>query len=153
MMALLDSLYALITSIAIGNTDMHLKKWSVIYRDGRTPALAPVYDYVCTSIYEIDGRNELALKLGTTRRFSQIDRDTFDNFARRADLSSHVVTIAAKTMCDRILDTWATYRQKLEHLPAVRSRIDELLGTVPLFHKKTVVATTEPSDAAHEELA
>jgi serine/threonine-protein kinase HipA len=25
---------------------MHLKNWSLLYRDGRTPTLAPGYDYV-----------------------------------------------------------------------------------------------------------
>ena len=34
----------------VGNGDMHLKNWSTIYPgDGRTPALAPVYDVLSTT--------------------------------------------------------------------------------------------------------
>ena len=38
-------------SILIGNGDMHLKNWSLLYLDGRTPVLSPAYDFVSTVHY------------------------------------------------------------------------------------------------------
>lgn len=35
----------------LGNTDAHLKNWALIYPDGRTPCLAPLYDPVCVAAF------------------------------------------------------------------------------------------------------
>lgn len=37
--------------ILMGNTDAHLKNWALIYKDGSTPALAPLYDPVSVSAF------------------------------------------------------------------------------------------------------
>src|SRR5262249_52778821 len=37
--------------VLTGNGDMHLKNWSLLYRDGRTPTLSPAYDLVSTVPY------------------------------------------------------------------------------------------------------
>lgn len=37
--------------ILLGNTDAHLKNWALLYPDGRTPQLAPVYDPVCVTAF------------------------------------------------------------------------------------------------------
>ncbi len=39
----------LVAFILMGNTDAHLKNWALIYPDGVTPQLAPVYDPVCVA--------------------------------------------------------------------------------------------------------
>src|SRR5690606_31827552 len=41
----------LVFNTLIGNADMHLKNWSLIYPDRRTAALAPAYDFVSTIPY------------------------------------------------------------------------------------------------------
>src|SRR3546814_4050742 len=38
-------------SVLIGNGDMHLKNWSLIYPDRRRPILAPAYDLLSTLPY------------------------------------------------------------------------------------------------------
>ncbi len=86
--ALQDFVRRLVFTMAIGNTDMHLKNWSVIYRDARTPALAPAYDYLCASAYKIAGRNELALNLGGVKAFAAIDDTVFERFATTAKSES-----------------------------------------------------------------
>ena len=40
----------------IGNADMHLKNWSLIYPDRRAAMLAPAYDFVSTIAYLPDDR-------------------------------------------------------------------------------------------------
>jgi serine/threonine-protein kinase HipA len=36
-------------NLLIGNGDMHLKNWSLIFSEQITPELAPAYDFVSTT--------------------------------------------------------------------------------------------------------
>lgn len=54
-------------SVSIGNGDMHLKNWSLLYPDGRAPVLSPAYDFVATLPY-IAG-DQQALTFGGKPRF------------------------------------------------------------------------------------
>jgi len=150
--ALQEFVRRLVFSAAIGNTDMHLKNWSVIYRDTRTPSLAPCYDFLSASAYNIAGRNELALNLGGTKAFSTIDEAAFERFAYRADVSTRLVLTAARDMRERILTTWPTISQHLRSdLPFVHDRIEELLDTIPLF-KKTQAHAATAAEKQHQEV-
>lgn len=61
--SLLEFTRRLAFSILISNGDYHLKNWSLIYRDGRVPSLAPAYDLVSTAHYLASQRTEdLGLK-------------------------------------------------------------------------------------------
>ncbi|MEO8735394.1 MAG: HipA domain-containing protein [Edaphobacter sp.] len=51
----------LIFNAGIGNNDMHLKNWSLMYPDRRTPQLAPAYDFVSTVHYIADDRLALSI--------------------------------------------------------------------------------------------
>ena len=73
----------LVVNLLIGNGDAHLKNWSVIYRDGITPQLAPAYDLVSTIHYVSNDR--LALNLGGEKRFEAINETHFDRLARRME--------------------------------------------------------------------
>lgn len=147
-----DFVRRLVFSIAIGNTDMHLKNWSLIYRDARAPTLAPCYDYLCASAYNIAGRNELALTLGGRKAFSTIDDDAFVRMAERADLSSRIVLTAAHDARERILTAWPQVGVNLrEGLPFVYERIEELLRTIPFFTNRRAQAVGA-SEPAHQEI-
>jgi serine/threonine-protein kinase HipA len=151
--ALQDFVRRLVFTIAIGNTDMHLKNWSLIYRDKRTPELSPAYDYVCASAYDIAGRNELALNLGGTKAFSTIDQDTFVRFARRADLAPALVLAAARDMRERILATWPQTNALLkDEAPFVYARIDQLLSSIPFFAGKPASSSLQDGHQ-HEEIS
>jgi serine/threonine-protein kinase HipA len=58
--------------VLIGNGDMHLKNWSLLYPDGRTPVLSPACDLVATFPYIPN--DSLALTFGGSRSLSEIDR-------------------------------------------------------------------------------
>jgi len=62
----------LVFSVLIGNGDMHLKNWSLLYPDGRTPVLSPACDLVATFPYIPN--DSLALTFGGSRSLSEIDR-------------------------------------------------------------------------------
>lgn len=63
---------------------MHLKNWSLLYPDRRTPVLSPAYDLVATLPY-IRG-DELALSFGKSRSLSEITQDQVRRFADAARL-------------------------------------------------------------------
>ncbi len=41
----------LVAFALMGNTDAHWKNWALLYPDGRTPSLAPIYDPVCVAAW------------------------------------------------------------------------------------------------------
>jgi serine/threonine-protein kinase HipA len=120
----------LVFNALIGNADAHLKNWSLIYPDGRLPKLAPAYDLVGTTAY-IPG-DRLALSLGETKVFADIDLERVRRFAERAGLPVRLVLQTARETAAKVRDLWPTH----EPLRALPKRILEAIGahinTVPL---------------------
>lgn len=84
----------------IGNTDGHIKNFSLLYSDSlRTCRLAPAYDVVSTAVYESSTR-EMALGIGDQYDLNRIDRRCFEEEAVRAGLGQ---AMAMKRL-DRLAD-------------------------------------------------
>ena len=67
-------------SCLLGNGDAHLKNFSLLYaRPGDPPTLSPIYDVVCTQVYELEAKS-LALKMNKSQEFP--DRRGILRFAR-----------------------------------------------------------------------
>lgn len=79
-----EFLRRLVFSVLIGNGDMHLKNWSLLYPDDRTPVLSPAYDFVSTVPY-ITG-DKLALGFGGSRSLDAVTKDQVRRFADAARL-------------------------------------------------------------------
>lgn len=90
-----------------GNGDAHLKNWSLIYRDGRTPRLAPAYDLVPTILYPRLPR-ELALSLGARRAFSDIDHRTFARLADTCGIARDVVDGWVRSQVTATMDAFTS---------------------------------------------
>jgi len=100
----------LVFSILIGNADMHLKNWSLLYPDGRTPVLSPAYDLVATLPY-ISG-DQLALNFGGSRSLSGISLDQIRRFADTARLPlSPVLELVIETV-ERTVEAWKKLNEK-----------------------------------------
>ena len=113
----------LVFSVLIGNGDMHLKNWSLLYPDGRTPVLSPAYDFVATVPY-IPG-DKLALNFGGSRSLNEITVDQVRRFADRARLPASPVWEIVREMVERTAAAWKTLDQK-DILPAkMRKAIDK----------------------------
>jgi serine/threonine-protein kinase HipA len=72
--------------IASGNGDAHLKNWGLLWGDRNRPTLVPCYDLVSTIALENMGWQRrggprLALRLGTTHRFADLDDEMLECFA------------------------------------------------------------------------
>jgi len=118
----------LVFSVLIGNADMHLKNWSLLYPDGRTPVLSPAYDFVATLPY-ISG-DQLALTFGGSRSLSEVTVDQVRRFADTARLpASPVWRIVTETM-ERTVAAWKTLDQKDLLTADIRNIIDHQIQTV-----------------------
>ena len=149
--ALSDFIQRLVFNVGIGNNDMHLKNWSLIYRDGRTPALAPAYDFVRTKAYL--GHSQTGLALGWARYFPEVTFDQFARLAERARVSRGLVERAAREMVERMRSAWPATR---ETLPFEKlATIEQQFARVPIFASGEVRATSGPTQrgAPAEELS
>jgi serine/threonine-protein kinase HipA len=152
--ALQDFVQRLAFNLAICNNDMHLKNWSVIYKDGQTANLAPGYDFLCTAIYKIKGRHEIALDLGGFKAFAHISEESFERLADKAGVSKRLVIASAREMRDRIRDCWPRIKQNIDNAQIVR-RIEKQFEIVPFFNKsiKTPLGKDGEHTAPHQEVS
>jgi len=120
----------LVFNTLIGNADMHLKNWSLIYPDGRTPALSPGYDFLTTTTYIAD--ENAALRYETTRRMAGFGADELVQMAARAGVPETMALGAARRTVSRFHDVWAAEKANLPISNAVRDDVDRRLGTLPI---------------------
>jgi serine/threonine-protein kinase HipA len=100
----------LVFSVLIGNGDMHLKNWSLLYPDGRKPALSPAYDFVATFPYiPNDG---LALTFGGSRSLAGIDAEQVRRFADSARLPVSPLWKLVIDVADRTVAAWKQLAEK-----------------------------------------
>lgn len=114
-------------SVIVGNGDAHLKNHAIVYPDGRTPRLAPLYDALCTLRYKHD--DTLALSIGGTSAFNDIGTGTFEDFARDANVAARIVKRAVGEIVERLHQTWPTTREALDDHD-VRAILDHRIGKV-----------------------
>lgn len=92
--AIVEFMRRLIFTVLIGNGDMHLKNWSLIYPDQTTPNLAPAYDLVSTIAFMPD--EKLALAFGHSKAWEAINTDAIRYFAVKAELPATILVETAK---------------------------------------------------------
>ncbi len=120
----------LVFNILIGNADMHLKNWSVIYPDDRHAALAPAYDFVSTIPYLPD--DTLALSLVGTKSFAETDVARFRRFADKSRLPKALVVDTLETTVRSFREAWSSS----EDLPLeakARRAIEDHLTRLPIW--------------------
>lgn len=124
----------LVYSILIGNADMHLKNWSLIYPDRRTPALSPAYDLVSTIPYIDD--NEMALKFIRTKKMYTLSKEELTYFAAKAKLPEKLVLTTAAETVHRFQTVWHQEKQHLSLSTDIIDVIEAHLLKIP-FIKET----------------
>lgn len=70
----------------VGNHDAHAKNFSLLYKTGGAPMLAPMYDVLCTTVYP-DLTAKMAMKIGSKYKFSEVESRHWDEFANQAGLA------------------------------------------------------------------
>ena len=118
----------LVFSVLIGNGDMHLKNWSLLYPDGRTPVLSPAYDFVATLPY-IPG-DSLALTFGRSKSLDGITLDQVRRFTDKARMPMDPVWRIVQETVERTEAAWRVLPQK-DLLPSdMRKAIDRQILAV-----------------------
>ena len=114
----------------IGNADMHLKNWSLIYPDKRNAALAPAYDFLSTIAYIRD--DKAALKFSRTKRFDGYSEDELTHLAAKALLPEKLVLDTARETVALFHQHWNAERANLPLSGDVIKAVEDHLRTVPL---------------------
>ncbi len=117
-------------SVLIGNADMHLKNWSLVYPPGRNAALAPAYDFVSTVAYIPS--SEAALKFSRTRRFERYSEDELSHLAAKALLPEKLVLDTARETVELFRQHWRAERRNLLLSGDAIKAIEDHLRTLPL---------------------
>ena len=117
----------------IGNADMHLKNWSLMYPDRRGAAIAPAYDFVSTIAYLPD--DHLALTFVDSKNFSSLSIEQFERFAAKARLPS-------KLTLDTVRETVMRFAEVWRNPPAgiiddrIRAAIERHIQSVPIWNSR-----------------
>jgi serine/threonine-protein kinase HipA len=124
----------LIFNAGIGNNDMHLKNWSLIYPDGRTPQLAPAYDFVSTLPYIADDR--LALSIAKEKAPNQLNLELLERFARKAQVPNKLVLDTARETSEQMMTLWPQLQKEVPLDRTTRHRITAHMRTIPLLQSR-----------------
>lgn len=104
--SLVEFVKRLAFSVAIGNSDAHLKNWSLIYEDRKKPKLSPAYDLVSIAAYRADGIDQnLALSWSNDQESTRFDLVNFSRLEARLSYGGESLRAIAEAV-------WAaTYEQ------------------------------------------
>jgi len=114
----------------IGNADMHVKNWSMIYPDRQKATLAPAYDFVSTIPYIQD--EQAGLRFSRTKRFDEFTLDELAHLAARAMLPEKLVLDTARETIALFHQNWQTEKANLPLHADVIKTIEAHVKTIPL---------------------
>ncbi|MBI3898354.1 MAG: HipA domain-containing protein [Gammaproteobacteria bacterium] len=114
----------------IGNADMHVKNWSMIYPDRRIARLAPAYDFVSTIAYIPD--KKAALTYSRSKRFDEFTEDELSHLAARARLPKTLVLETARETVAQFHKHWKAEKKNLPLRKDVVAAVEAHLKTIPL---------------------
>lgn len=117
-------------NVLIGNGDMHLKNWSLIYRDRQRAELAPAYDFVST-IASIPN-DKSALNFSRSKAFADYTVDELQHLAAKAALPRKRVLDVARETVALFMQRWASEKHHLPMSADIRFAIDRHLATLPI---------------------
>jgi serine/threonine-protein kinase HipA len=120
----------LVFNALIGNSDMHVKNWSLIYPDRRRPRLSPAYDFVATTAYIPDETS--GLKFSRSKYYKDLTLDELAHLADRAKLPEQLVLNAAKEIVQRFREVWSQEHSNLLLSQDVIQAVERQLSLVPV---------------------
>lgn len=131
--AIAEFIRRLVFNALIGNADMHLKNWSLIYPDKKNAALAPGYDFVSTIALLHD--TNMALTLGRSKAMADLSLDQLSYFAGKARLPEKLVLNTAKETVERFMTIWQQQISSTDNPVKMEAIISEHLKTIPLVNE------------------
>lgn len=114
----------------IGNSDAHLKNFSVYYADKIHPALTPAYDIVCVAA--LPGFSTYGMNIAIDRIQRAQTLDSYAGLAKAAGIAQRIATAAVKTAVSAARDTWPKMLDELPTPQGMKEVILDRLNTLPL---------------------
>ncbi|MHA3104918.1 type II toxin-antitoxin system HipA family toxin [Acinetobacter sp. ANC 3791] len=103
----------ILINILLANGDAHLKNWSMIYPDTRTPRFSPAYDILMTSVY-IENERHFALNLAKNKDWYLAEIKHFRQWAEKVGVPWRVIE---KQLHDVMAKARALWPKALADLP------------------------------------
>jgi serine/threonine-protein kinase HipA len=119
-----------VVNTLLGNSDAHLKNFSVIYRNGVDPELSPAYDIV--SVVSLPNFLGYPVNVEIDRRQRQETLDTYRDIAKDSGLSERIIVTAAKDTIELAREFWPQEMQNLNASEAIMANISDRLDNLPL---------------------
>lgn len=127
--ALHEFIRRLVFSVLVGNGDMHLKNWAVLYEAGSIPKLAPMYDQLSTVVYM--PADQIALKLGKTKKFQDVAMHDFEVMVKRFNLPASILK-TVQQFVERFHDNWPSERENLLLQPELLKVLERHIASIKL---------------------
>jgi serine/threonine-protein kinase HipA len=123
----------LVFSAAIGNGDMHLKNWTLLYTDGRAPTLSPAYDFVSTIAYLDDFT--MALSVSKEKDVRKFDDELLKRFTAKLPVPAKLIIDTAMETSERIVKMWPPLQPDLPMDSDSKRRVTQRISLFPLTRK------------------
>ncbi len=114
----------------IGNSDAHLKNFSVLYHNGINPELSPAYDIVCVSA--LAGFRGFATNVAIDKLQRAETLDSYAAIAKKAHISERIAKAAVAQTVSLAKDLWPQALRGMDVPDVVRTEIEARLDTLPL---------------------
>lgn len=130
----LEYVERLVAMLVVGNTDAHLKNWALIYADGRSPALSPIYDFHSLTVYTRYRYVPLALSFNGEGMATAIDDDCFRMLAEHSGFDAERTLDTVHEAVNRLRSAWSgELRTETEAtFPALARHFASRLDTLPI---------------------
>jgi serine/threonine-protein kinase HipA len=129
-----EYLRRLVFCIAAGNTDEHLKNWSLQYPAGRPARLSPAYDLVAVTSYSQYRNDTLTLPIAGQADTRILGIKHFRRFADELGADENSTATVVIDTVQRIIETWPLVGENAATPSFVREHIDQRLRTLPLLN-------------------
>ena len=114
----------------LGNSDAHLKNFSVMYHNGVAPELSPAYDIV--SIAALANFAGYAVNVAIDKNQWQETLDTYKRIAKEAGIAERIAVAAVRQAVESAHDLWPRALKDLDAPAAMSKLIHGRLENLPL---------------------
>lgn len=112
----------------IGNHDAHAKNFSLIYTR-RGTVLAPLYDTLSTAVYA-NLTDKMAMKIGSKYKFTEVQKQHWEQFAQAAGLSPVQVKKRILTLASLLPSEAVSLRSELTTRDLDNDILSEIIGLI-----------------------
>jgi serine/threonine-protein kinase HipA len=115
-----------------GNTDEHLKNWSLQYPDARSPRLSPAYDLASVTAYSQFRNDVLTLAIAGQPDTRYLELGHFRQFAESLEADPNLTSAVVVNTVQALRDSWPAISIDPQVPGFVAEHVQHRLSTLPL---------------------